>query len=396
MPLNLINHHPQVPSAVVDRCHRAAQFFMRRTGVADCHLSVVIVSDTEILELNSRYRNQHKATNVLSFSFGECSDPAIQAVFCRELGDIVISFDTARDEALLYKEPLQERLNWLIAHGLLHLLGFDHERSPSDAQLMYAKEQELLDELQEHRRLVMPHLAVNVDHVATLRQARGINEPDPVYAAAICEMAGAQGIVVHLREDRRHIQDRDVRLLRETVKTKLNLEMGANKSIVDFALELKPDMITLVPEKRQELTTEGGLDVVSQKKKMARTISRMNKAGIPVSLFIDPDRAQIKAADEVGATFVEIHTGSYADALSEIQQMEEFDLISQAAEEAHLLGLRVNAGHGLNYHNTGPIAALDPIEELSIGHAIICRSLFSGLEQAVRDMCAIVESNSFY
>ena len=242
----------------------------------------------------------------------------------------------------------------------------------------------------------MPHLAVNVDHVATIRQARGIDEPDPVAAAAICELAGAKGIVVHLREDRRHIQDRDVRILRETVKTRLNLEMGAAKEIINFALEIKPDMVTLVPEKRQELTTEGGLDVVSQKKKLAKTIAKMDKASIPVSLFIDPDSSQIKAAREIGATFVELHTGRYADAKDEALQFEEFEMIRTSAEEAHLLGLRVNAGHGLNYVNASAIAMLDPIEELSIGHAIISRAVFSGLDLAVRDMCAIVENGTYY
>jgi pyridoxine 5-phosphate synthase len=396
MPLNLINHHPRLGAASASRCRRAALCFMQRMGVAEAQLSLVVTTDEEMVELNSRYRNQPRTTNVLSFAFEGSDEPAMQSLFEKELGDIVISLDTAAAEARQHDLSLQQRLDWLIAHGLLHVLGFDHERSAQDAEMMYAKEQELLGEYHTRRSPIMPHLAVNVDHVATIRQARGIHEPDPVTAAAICEMAGAQGIVVHLREDRRHIQDRDVRLLRETIKTKLNLEMGAARSIIDFALDLQPDMVTLVPEKRKELTTEGGLDVASQKKKLARTISKMDKAGIPVSLFIDPDRAQIKAADEVGATFVELHTGTYADAADEIRQLEEFDLLSQAAEEAYLLGLRVNAGHGLNYHNTGPIAALDPIEELSIGHAIISRSVFSGLEQAVRDMCAIVEGAGSY
>ena len=261
---------------------------------------------------------------------------------------------------------------------------------------MFGEEKKLLAKLKTDRRTIMPHLAVNVDHVATIRQARGIDEPDPVAAAAVCELAGAQGIVVHLREDRRHIQDRDVRILRDTVKTKLNLEMGAAKEIIAFALEIKPDLVTLVPEKRQELTTEGGLDVVSQKKKLAKTIDKMAKASIPVSLFIDPDSSQIKAAKQIGATFVELHTGRYADAKDEALQFEEYEMIRTSAEEAHLLGLRVNAGHGLNYVNTAAIATLDPIEELSIGHAIISRSVFTGLDLAVRDMCAIVENGSYY
>ena len=236
----------------------------------------------------------------------------------------------------------------------------------------------------------MVKLAINVDHVATIREARGINEPDPVLAAGICELAGAEGIVVHLREDRRHIQDRDVLLLRQTVKTKLNLEMGANPEIVKFALDLHPDMVTLVPEKRKELTTEGGLNVTGQKKKVNEVISRMSEAGIPVSLFIDPDSRQISAAADVGATFVEIHTGRYADAENEADMDREFDLIAASAEEAYEAELRVNAGHGLNYFNTARIAGLEQIEELSIGHAVISRAVFVGLDQAVREMMALL------
>ena len=201
---------------------------------------------------------------------------------------------------------------------------------------------------------------------------------------------------MHLREDRRHIQDRDVRiLLRETVQTKLNLEMGATKSIITIALAVKPDMVTFVPEKRQELTTEGGLDVVSNKKKIAQAIDKMTKASIPVSLFIDPDPEQIKTACDIGATFIELHTGRYADAENDIIRQQEFDLIEEAAEEAFQMGLRVNAGHGLNYINTAPIAAIDTIEELSIGHAIISRSVFTGLDQAVREMQEIITGASF-
>lgn len=241
----------------------------------------------------------------------------------------------------------------------------------------------------------MTKLAINVDHVATIRQARGINEPDPVYAAAICEMAGASGIVVHLREDRRHMQDRDIFLLRETVKTKLNLEMGANKEIIKIALDLEPDLITLVPENRQELTTEGGLDIISQKKKIAKVIEKMAQKNIPVSIFSDPDPKQLKAAKEVGATFVELHTGTYSDAVDEKTQEHEYQLLVAASEAAYQQGLRVFAGHGLDYQNTAPIAAIDAIEELSIGHAIIARAVFTGLEQAVKDMLAIVNRASF-
>ncbi len=239
----------------------------------------------------------------------------------------------------------------------------------------------------------MVQLAINVDHVATLRQARGIDEPDPIQAAGICELAGASGIVVHLREDRRHIQDRDVRILRDTVKTRLNLEMGATEEIIRIALEIGPDLVTLVPEKRQELTTEGGLDVAGQKEHLHGVISRMAEVGIPVSLFIDPVSEQIAASKEVGAAFVEIHTGKYSDALSEEEENREFDAIARSVREAHGAGLRVNGGHGLNYRNTARIAALPEIEELSIGHAVMAQAILVGLDQAVRDMLAIIRNS---
>ncbi|MDH4319636.1 MAG: pyridoxine 5'-phosphate synthase, partial [Desulfobulbaceae bacterium] len=226
------------------------------------------------------------------------------------------------------------------------------------------------------------------------RQARGGAEPDPVVAASICELAGAEGIVVHLREDRRHIQDRDVYLLRETVKTKLNLEMAMSDEIINIALDVEPDMVTLVPEKREELTTEGGLDVVEHKKRVRMTIAKMFKAGIPVSLFVDPEEQQVRAAAEVGATFVELHTGRYCDAKTAKERDEEFELIKGAAELAFELGLRVNAGHGLDYRNVGRIAALDTIEELSIGHAVISRAVYVGLDQAVREMRDLIVLHS--
>lgn len=238
----------------------------------------------------------------------------------------------------------------------------------------------------------MVKLAINVDHVATLRQARGNSEPDPVTAAALSELAGAVGIVVHLREDRRHIQDRDINILRDTIQTKMNLEMAATDEIIQIALDIKPDMITLVPEKRQELTTEGGLDVVANKTTIKACIDTMTAAGIPVSLFIDPDSAQIRTSKDIGATFIEIHTGRYADAISEEEEDREFDLIAAAAEEAYEEGLRVNAGHGLNYVNVSRVAALDTIEELSIGHSVMARAIFVGLTQAVQEMKALIET----
>ena len=369
---------------------RRAAALLRECRVAGHELSIRLVDDTEMSWLNEHYRRKSGPTNVLSFPLADSGDNQLSQVAIKELGDIVISVDTAMREAREFHQSLHDRVTWLITHGLLHLLGYDHEISEAEAVRMQEKEQELINKLHHSRSTAMTQLAINVDHIATIRQARGGVEPDPVAAAAICEMAGAAGIVVHLREDRRHIQDRDVRLLRETVKTRLNLEMGANKEIIGIALDIKPDMVTLVPEKRQELTTEGGLDVAAQKKTLAKTIDKMNKAGIPVSLFIDADVRQIKAAHEIGATFVEIHTGRYCDAASEKLRDQEFQTIAAMAEEAYQTGLRVFAGHGLDYQTTARIAALDTIEELSIGHAVISRAAFTGLDRAVRDMLTIV------
>ncbi len=237
----------------------------------------------------------------------------------------------------------------------------------------------------------MAKLIVNVDHVATVRQARGGIEPDPVTAAAMAEMAGAEGIIVHLREDRRHIQDRDVRLLRQTVKTKLNLEMAATDEMLGIALEIKPSISCLVPEKRQELTTEGGLDVVGQKEQMARAVKILHDGGIPVSLFVDAEDAQIQAAKEVGADFVEIHTGHYADAASEAEAVTLFRQIVAGVKKASALGMRVNLGHGLNYFNIQPFVGLSEIDEYSIGHSIISRSVLVGLDRAVGDMVALIK-----
>ncbi len=236
----------------------------------------------------------------------------------------------------------------------------------------------------------MPRLNVNVDHVATVRQARGGNEPDPVLAAYLAELGGAQGIVVHLREDRRHIQDRDLRTLKETVRTKLNLEMAATEEMTVIARELKPDMVTLVPEKRKELTTEGGLDVAGNLKGVSRTVKSLRSAGIFVSLFIDPDAGQIKAAQTAGADMVEIHTGSYADARSEAGREEELRKIKKAVKQASGLGLRVSAGHGLNYVNARPVALIKEIEELNIGHSIVSRAVMVGFENAVREMAGLI------
>ena len=375
---------PRVNEALV---RRTAERLLVLTGMPDAELSLLLADDKQIAELNSFWRRKNGPTNVLAFSLTEEPDSAMAL---NMLGDIVISVEIAAREAEKAGLSLHSHLQELLVHGFLHLIGYDHEKSGSEAVRMHNKERELLQELTKKRREKMIKLAVNVDHVATLREARGTSEPDPVLAAGICELAGAEGIVVHLREDRRHIQDRDVRLLRQTIKTKLNLEMGATEEIIKFALDIQPDMVTLVPEKRKELTTEGGLNVAGQKKKLKMVIDRMNDAGIPVSLFVDPDSRQIGAAKDAGATFVEIHTGRYSDAAGEEERDQEFELIASAAEEAYEAGLRVNAGHGLNYFNTGRIAALDTIEELSIGHAIMARAIMVGLDQAVREMLGLM------
>jgi pyridoxine 5-phosphate synthase len=236
----------------------------------------------------------------------------------------------------------------------------------------------------------MPTLGVNIDHVATIRQARRTVEPDPVAAAVLAELAGADGITVHLREDRRHIQDRDVQVLRQTVRTHLNLEMAATDEMVAIALALKPDYVTLVPEKRQEITTEGGLDVVGQRSHLADVVQTLQAAHIPVSLFIDAETAQIEAAAQVQAQYIELHTGTYAEAQQEQEQVQALEVLRKGCERAIALGLRVNAGHGLTYWNTYPVACLKGMEELNIGHTIISRSVLVGMERAVREMKAVI------
>ena len=236
----------------------------------------------------------------------------------------------------------------------------------------------------------MARLGVNVDHVATLRQARGGKEPDPIAAAIMAELAGADGIVVHLREDRRHIQDRDLQLLRQTVQTKLDLEMAADEAMVKIALSVRPDFVTLVPERRQELTTEGGLDVSSHKDRIKDIIARLHEGDIPVSLFIEPDLEQIRAAHKVGADLVELHTGRYANADNFKDVQTEFDLLVQAAKLSSKLGMRVNAGHGLNYQNVSHLLSVPEIEEYNIGHSIMARAILVGMDRAVREMKALL------
>jgi len=233
-------------------------------------------------------------------------------------------------------------------------------------------------------------VAINVDHVATVRQARLASEPDPVSAAALAELAGAQGIVVHLREDRRHIQDRDVEILRRTVKTKLNLEMAATEEMVKIALRIRPEVVTLVPEKRQELTTEGGLDVALHEQPLKDVIKKLHDGNMAVSLFINADSSLIKIAHRLEADYVELHTGTFAEAKTFTSRQEEFERVLMAAKLANKLGLGVHAGHGVDYRNVLWLRKISEIEEFSIGHAVIARAVLTGLERAVQEMIALV------
>jgi pyridoxine 5-phosphate synthase len=237
----------------------------------------------------------------------------------------------------------------------------------------------------------MASLGVNIDHIANVRQARRTVEPDPVTYALLAELGGADGITVHLREDRRHIQDRDVELLRATVRSRLNLEMAATEEMEAIALRIRPDLVTLVPEKRQEVTTEGGLDVAGQQDSLTELVGRLQAAGIAVSLFVDADAPQLEASAATGARWVELHTGTYAEA-GWSEQPRELARLNEGSFIARSLGLRVNAGHGLTYQNVEPVAAIEGMEELNIGHTIVARALAVGLEQAVREMKALVQN----
>ncbi len=237
----------------------------------------------------------------------------------------------------------------------------------------------------------MAELGVNIDHVATVRQARRTYEPDPVWAATLAELGGADGITIHLREDRRHIQDRDLRVLRETVTVKLNLELACDEGVLDIACQVRPEQATLVPEKREEVTTEGGLDIVSNRQAVARAVGKLRDAGIIVSLFLDPDASQIAVAAELGVHAVELHTGQYATARGELQRQELAKLVI-AGKQITELGMTLHAGHGLNYQNVKPVAAISAMHELNIGHSIVSRAIMVGMERAVREMKSLISS----
>ncbi|MBI4377956.1 MAG: pyridoxine 5'-phosphate synthase [Nitrospinae bacterium] len=241
----------------------------------------------------------------------------------------------------------------------------------------------------------MAKLCVNVDHVATVREARKTVEPDPIAAAVLAEQAGALGITIHLREDRRHIQERDLRIMKEIVKTKLNLEMAATRDMMDIAIDVKPNQVTLVPEKRQELTTEGGLNIISQENYLKEVVRELKKANITVSLFIDSDLDQIKSAKKTGADCVEINTGKYSEAKGERESDAEFQKVDAAVRFASRLKFTVHAGHGLTYRNVKRVADLEEISELNIGHNIIARAILVGMERAVKEMLSIINQGYF-
>ncbi len=355
-------------------------------------VSLVFCDDATIRELNAKYLGRNWPTNVLSFLIEDKSF----------LGEIIISVSRAREESEFYGLNFENYLLALIVHGLVHLLGHDHEKGWYAPWLMLKTELKFFEKVAFRqgkeavikflrRREYMPaKLAVNVDHVATVREARKAPYPDPVAAAVMVELGGADGVVVHLRLDRRHIKERDVRLIKEVIKTKLILEMAISEEFVDFAKEIKPYQVTLVPERPEEVTTEGGLELRGRVKEIKKVVKELNAAGIKVSLFLNPEEKAMELARKVGAQIVEIHTGIYAEAETEEERLKELEKVELAARVAKDLGLIVHAGHGLSYENIGPIAAIPEIEEFSIGHSIISRAIFVGLKDAVREMKELI------
>ena len=367
------------------RIERSLAILMRAIGRKDAELSVLLAGDSQITSINRDWFRRPWPTNVISFG-----QAGAETKFQGELlGDIVVSIDTASREASEMGVALDERVIDLLIHGLAHIMGEDHELGGIHKERMASKERELRDILLKERQ--MADLCINVDHIATIREARGTIEPDPVTAAGLVELAGADGVVAHLREDRRHIKDRDVHLLREVIKTRFTLEMAATVEMIGIASEIKPDMVTLVPEKRQELTTEGGLDAARLEADIKNAVASLHETGIRVSLFIEPEERQIEAAKNTEADCIEIHTGRYADAPDAKTEELEFERIVKAARLAADMGLRVHAGHGLNYRNTARLCPVGEIAEFSIGHAVIARAALVGLERAVREMLTIVK-----
>jgi pyridoxine 5-phosphate synthase len=360
-------------------------------------VSITLTNNSYIQKLNKEYLNRDYPTNVLSFPF---TKEGIRV--SNILGEIIISVEKAKEEAQAYKLNFENYLLALVIHGLVHLLDYDHEKGVFSPWLMLKNELNLLDKLAfkegkkeiinfTKRREYMPaKLAVNVDHVATVREARKAPYPDPVHAAVLAELGGADGIVVHLRLDRRHIKERDVRIIKDIIKTKLILEMAIDEELIKFAKEVKPYQVTLVPERVEEITTEGGMILEGRVKEVKKAVKELNEAGIKVSLFLNPDEKTIKLAKKTGAQIIEIHTGLYADAESEEEREKEFNKIEVAARIAKDLGFIVHAGHGLSYENIEPVAAIPEIEEFSIGHSIVSRAIFVGMKEAVREMKELI------
>ncbi|MFN3920823.1 MAG: pyridoxine 5'-phosphate synthase [Caldimicrobium sp.] len=353
------------------------------------NLTLLFTNNKTIQKYNFVYLKRDYPTNVLSFK-GEGS----------YLGDVIISAEKAKEEADFYGLPFEDYLLSLVVHGILHLYDYDHERGLYGPWLMLKNEIKLMESLAEEkeaiikflkRREYMPaKLAVNVDHVATVREARKTYYPDPVHAAVLAELGGADGIVVHLRLDRRHIKERDVQIIKEIIKTKLILEMAIDQNLIEFAKKIKPYQVTLVPERVEEITTEGGMVLEGRIEEVKKVVKELNKAGIKVSLFLNPDPKDIEMAKKTGAHIVELHTGSYAEAEGEEDRLREFERLEKAAHLAKDLGFIVHAGHGLSYENIGPIAAIPEIEEFSIGHSIVARAIMVGMKEAVREMKELI------
>ena len=364
-------------------------------------VSVVFMTDEEITQFNLRFLGRNYPTNVISFPFR-------REKFTKYLGEVLVSIDRVKDEAKKYGLEFKNYLLMILIHGILHLLDHDHEKGVYAPYLMLKNELKLFKEIAYRkgkrecekflkRREYMPaKLAVNVDHVATVREARKAPYPDPVHAAVLAELGGADGIVVHLRLDRRHIKERDVKIIKGIIKTKLILEMAVDEDLIKFARELKPYQVTLVPERIEEVTTEGGMNLEVCLDEVSKAVKELNQAGIKVSLFINPEEKAVELSKKAGAQIVEIHTGIYAEATKEEDKERELERIEVAARIARDLDLIVHAGHGLSYENIQPVAAIPEIEEFSIGHSIVSRAIFVGMKEAVKEMKELILKSRGY
>ncbi len=353
-----------------------------------------------ITKVNREFLGRNYPTNVITFNYK--NRQSYEESLEDWVGEIFISLEKAKEESQRFGLDFKAYLLHLIFHGLLHYAGYDHEKSGEAGWLMIKKELKyyeafgLEDKKEEilkfikRRGIMRPGLAVNVDHVATVREARKAPYPDPVHAAVLAELGGADGIVVHLRLDRRHIKERDVQIIKEIIKTKLILEMAIDKELIKFAKEVKPYQVTLVPERVEEITTEGGMELRGRIEEVKKAVKELNKAGIKVSLFLNPEEEVMELAKKTGAQIVEIHTGIYAEAQNEEEREKELERIENAAKIALDLGFEVHAGHGLSYENVEKVAAIPFISEFSIGHSIISRAIFVGMKEAVREMKKLI------